>query len=289
MTLLWRYTLQCYLRILLLSVSSFIVILIVAKFKDMARFAALSASLWKTMLFALYQVPSILPIAIPISALISSLILFQRLSKTSELIALRSSGLSIWKIISPLLFLSSLLALMHFSLTAELSPFCRRETKALFFHETSENPLLLLQRQNLVQLKKAYLDMVVKDDQTLKDVTLITYNSSNQRLNLLSARKLKMKGDLIQGIDLAICFPYKDSIFIENQECMSTSAPLLSAALKKKSPHVDVQAMNLKMLHLSKKKAFAWIEIAKRISLSLSVFSLTFLGSVFGMQTGRLV
>ena len=62
------------------------------RFKDIARFAALSADGVKTGLFVLYQFPHILPIAIPISALIASFLLFQRLSKTYELTALRASG-----------------------------------------------------------------------------------------------------------------------------------------------------------------------------------------------------
>src|SRR4051812_38356814 len=103
MPILWRYALQSYLRVFFLSVCTFITVLIVARFKEIARFTALTGDWSKTGLFIVYQIPSILPIAIPISALIASLLLFQRLSRTYELTALRASGLSLSTILTPLL------------------------------------------------------------------------------------------------------------------------------------------------------------------------------------------
>src|SRR5579872_4338640 len=114
MPILWRYALQSYLRVFSLSISTFIAVLIVARFKEIARFTALSGDWLKTGLYIVYQIPAILPIAIPISALIASLLLFQRLSRTFELTALRASGLSFRSILSPILFCSLLLTFFNF-------------------------------------------------------------------------------------------------------------------------------------------------------------------------------
>lgn len=292
MPILWRYALQSYLRVFLLSVCTFITVLIVARFKEIARFTALSGDFSKTGLFIVYQIPTILPIAIPISALIASLLLFQRLSRTFELTALRASGLSLTAILAPLLTCSLFLTLMNFSICAEIAPYCRREGKTLIYHETTENPLLLLQRQKLVKIKHAYLDMQVKDDETTKDLVLIVYNESNDRLSLLSARKLRMFGEDLIGEDLALISYINaedgyDTLVIENQAFMSTSAPLLSTAMKKNRPRLDINALSLKMLRLDKKVKPAWVEILRRLSLSLAVFSFTLLGCTFGIEEGR--
>lgn len=292
MPILWRYALQSYLRVFSLSVCTFVAVLIVSRFKEIARFTALSGDVWKTALFIAYQIPTILPLAIPISALIASLLLFQRLSRTFELTALRASGLSLFKIFTPLLLSSLLLTLCNFSICSDLAPFCRREWKELSYRDTSENPLLLLQRQKLVKLKHAYLDMKVKDDQTTKDLTLIAYNEVNQRLGLLSARKLWMEGDVLFGGDVAIISYLNaekgfDSLILENQSSMSTAARLLSAALKKDRPRLDLNALGLSMLRFSKKTSQAQIEILRRISLSLAAFSFTLLGCTFGIEEGR--
>ena len=289
MPILWRYALQSYLRVFLLSVCTFIAVLIVARFKDIARFTALSGDFSKTGLFIAYQIPTILPLAIPISALIASLLLFQRLSRTFELTALRASGLSLTKILTPLLLSSSLLALLNFSIHADIAPFCRREGKALFYHETSQNPLVLLQRQKLVKIRHTYLDMKVKNDQAIKDLIFIAYNEGNQRLGLLSARKLWVEREKLLGDDVAIISYLNgekgfDPLVIENQSSMSTAAPLLSTILKKNRPRLDLNALGFKMLYVSKDGNQAQIEIFRRISLSLAVFSFTFLGCTFGIE-----
>lgn len=298
--ILWRYTLQGYLRIFSLSVFCFLSILVVSRFKIIARFAALSSDWGKTAWFVLYQLPLILPMAIPISALIGSLLLFQRLSQSCELTALRAAGLSLKTLIAPLLLASIFLSFLNFSICAEISPFCRRETQTLLYQETTENPLLLLQRQQLIKIKHAYLKMKPKEEsRAAKDFLLIAYNESNQRLSLITAKQLWLDAQELWGSDVAlVSHLYSDNenafdpLIIENQALMSTEAPLLSLAMKKNRPRLEANALNLRMLQLraqqpTKQGRAAHVEIFRRISVSLGVFSLTLLGCAFGILSGR--
>jgi lipopolysaccharide export system permease protein len=56
--------------------------------------------------FFLYNIPHSLAYSIPIGALFSTLLLFGRLSADSELSAMKSSGLSMWQIISPIILIA---------------------------------------------------------------------------------------------------------------------------------------------------------------------------------------
>jgi len=239
--------------------------------------------------------------AIPISALIASLLLFQRLSRSNELTALRASGLSLFSLLAPLFFISSLFSFLNFSICAEVAPFCKREARTLLYKETSENPLLLLQRQQLTKMKNIYIDMKIKNESTAaKDFTLVIYNERNQRLNLIAAQQLTMSEGQLKGAHLSLISHLDsekeegfDILAIENQTSMTTEAPALSAAMKKNRPRLETGALGLKMLRIKSlegKKASrsADVEIMRRISLALSVFTFTFLGSVFGIEQGRL-
>jgi lipopolysaccharide export system permease protein len=298
--ILWRYTVLSYLRVFTLSVCTFMAVLIVSRFKDIAQFTALSSGLGETALFIVYQFPLILPMAIPISALIASLLLFQSLSRTQELTALRASGLSLPAILAPLLALSLLLSALNFFIAAEVSPFYFRESKTLLHKETSENPLLLVQRQRFVKIKNTYLNMKVKNEgKTAKDLILIAYSGSNQRLNLFSARQMNIEKEILRGRDLAIISYLNgdeessfDPLIIENQALMSTAAPVLSAALKKHRPRLELNALSLRMLQVrvsqgGKQAKIARIEIFRRATLSLAVFSFTLLGCAFGIEEAR--
>ncbi len=298
--ILWRYAIQSYLRVFFLSVFAFIGVLFITRFKEIARFSALSSDWVQTGLFVIYQFPFILPMAIPISALIASLLLFQNLSRSHELTALRASGLSFLSLLSPLLLMSICLSFLNFSICAEVSPFCRRESKDLLFRETTQNPLLLLQRQQLIKFKDAYINMKVKNESTsAKGLVLVAHNESNQRLSLFAARKLNLEGQELKGDDVAVIshLPAKendsfDTLIIENQSSMSTSAPALSGVMKKNRPRLEKGTLGIKMLRLKanegrKVRRTCKIEIEKRISLSLSVFTFTFLGCAFGIEQGR--
>ncbi|HSX37893.1 MAG TPA: LptF/LptG family permease [Chlamydiales bacterium] len=293
-----RYLLKGYLKIFALSVCTFVSVLIVSRFKEIARFTALSGNWLKTALFIFYQIPFILPLAIPISALVSSFLLFQRLSRNYELVAFRASGFSFQSLVSPLLCAAFFLACFNFSFCADLSPFCWRKSRALLYKETSANPLLLMQRQNLVKIKHAYVKMDVKDDcAQANDFMLIAYNKSNRRLNFFSAKQLKIEGSELLGYGLSILTHLQsedlfDPLLIENQKEMSTKASILSAALKKHRPRAEPNALGLRLLccqmrEEGKKGPHACIEIMRRISLTVAVFTFTLLGCAFGIEPAR--
>jgi lipopolysaccharide export system permease protein len=300
MPILWRYLLVEYLRIFSLSLLSFISVLLVSRFKEIAKFAALSWSLKKTCLFISFQIPLILPIAIPISALIGSILLWKQLSKSFELTAFRASGLSLASLIGPLLFTSILLSSANFAISANLSPFCRRASKEFLYYETSSNPLVLLQRQNLVKMKTSYIKMDIEEQGKIaKDVILVTHNQSNQRLSLIFAEKLRMTDSELEGEKVAIITHLQsdqedmfDPLIVENEETMSTNGSDLSSSLKKNRPRIDPSSLEWPMLRLhttevGKTGKKSWVEMLRRSSLSLSVFSFTFLGCAFGMEIGR--
>ncbi len=75
--ILWRYLLRSYFKIFFLCLFSFVALLIVSRFKEIAKCAALSGSGSKAALFILYQIPFIIPLALPISSLCSSFLLVQ--------------------------------------------------------------------------------------------------------------------------------------------------------------------------------------------------------------------
>lgn len=300
MYILWRYLGLIFLKTFTLSVSTFILVLLVSRFKEIARFAALSYSLEKTALFIATQIPLILPIAIPLSALIAALLLFQNLSRTQELTAIRASGVSLSSLLAPILLIGFFLSFLSFFLCAEIAPLCRRESKLLLYHETSENPLLLLQRQHLVKLKNSYIKMKVEEEgKSAKDLVLITHNASNHRLSLVTAKKLRMTESELLGQEVAIVTHLEedgergfDPLIIENQALMSTDGSSLSSSLKKNRPRLDPSTFEFSLLRIARETKAKWnkkafVEMLRRCDLSLAIFSFTFLGCAFGIEQGR--
>ena len=196
MPIIWRYLLRSYFQVLLLCVSTFISVLIVLRFQEIAQFATSGAPKLTILLFALLQIPYILPIAIPVSCLIAAMLLFQRLSLSHELTALRTCGFGLKAIATPLFFAGFFLTLINFTIASELAPRCRGMSKQLVYEIASSNPLFLLQKESLLKLKNAYFDIgVLRAGKYAEDVLIAIKNSSNEKITLMSAKELTLKGD----------------------------------------------------------------------------------------------
>lgn len=303
MPIIWRYLLRSYFQVLLLCVSAFIGVLLVLRFQEIARFATSGAPKLQILLFALLQIPYILPIAIPVSCLIAAMLLFQRLSHTHELTALRTCGFGLKSIATPLIFAGFLLTFVNFTLASELAPRCRGKAKELIFEIATANPLFLLQKESLIKLKNAYYDIgVLQANKYAEDVLIIVKNSSSGKLTLMSAKELALQGDLLKGEKVTFISSVDpkrgegfDHLVIENQAEMTTKAANLSQFLQTVDWTASFDYLPLRMILAHdiavKKGRFlskgAQIEISRRISISLAAFTFTMIGIAFGMQISR--
>lgn len=304
MPILWRYLIYNFFQVFGLSVCSFISILLVTRFQDIARFASTGAAKSYVALFVFYQIPSILPLAIPISCLIASILLFQRLSRSHELTAFRSSGLGLFSVAFPLFIAGAVLALLNFTIVSEVAPKCRALSKNLAYEMTAVNPLSLLQKDTLVKIKNTYFDMkVLKSGKYAKDIIFIMRNLSNQRLGLLTARELSLEGDYLTGKAVTFISSVDskkaenfDHLVIENQLEMRTKTAELSQFLHPSNWHFNFDYLTIRMLRAKKAAENAdeqkihyrtYQEISRRLTLSMAAFTFTVIGTTFGMQIGR--
>ncbi|NGX34597.1 MAG: hypothetical protein K1060chlam1_00950 [Candidatus Anoxychlamydiales bacterium] len=300
MPILWRYLFKEYLKVFFLCILSFISILLITRLKQIATFATLASDFLSLILFVLYQIPHILPIAISISCLISSIILFQKMSKMHEITAFRTSGISLKELLAPLLLLAMVLSLINFYIASELTPICRYKSKELFYKNTSVNPIVLLQRrQKMSNIKDSYVEISSKNnDLQAQDLLIISPNKSNERLCMMSAKNLELEKEHIIGKNVSLISYINsnkeinfDNLIIENQENMTTKADALTQFIKSKEWDMNISSMPIKMLLIQskqkndiKKCERAYIEIARRCCFALSTFSFTFIGASFAIS-----
>ncbi|MCH9627017.1 MAG: hypothetical protein S4CHLAM2_06510 [Chlamydiales bacterium] len=305
MPLFGRYLLLHYLKVLLLSVLSFIAILLVSRLEDIAHFASLGAPTAYLTRFVLYQIPYILPIAIPISCLISSMILFQRLSQTHELTALRAGGFSLKQILAPILIAGAFLSLGNFYITSELATTSHLATRRMAHSLISVNPLILLQSAKAAQLKRSYVQMdPIQNGKAAQNVLVVLKNTPKGRLHLGLAKKITTETGTLcaEQVSLVSSLPSAEAphLVIENQEQLTASAAEFASMMYGKGWKIATDHLKLSLLrartllyqeqsgaeaahHLARCHS----EYVKRISLGLAAFTFTLMGVSFGMQISR--
>lgn len=304
----WLYLLKNYLKVLFLSVFSFIAILLVSRLEEIARFASLGAKPAYLAFFTLYQIPYILPIAIPISCLISAMILFQRLSHTHELTALRSCGISLRQIITPILLAGATLAIFTFYTASELATTSHLATRKMIYDLSSVNPILLLQSAKIAKLQDAYVQMdPLKNGESAQNLVIAVKTKGAKRLNLCLVKEVEMEESRLvaKGVSLISSSEAEntfDHLIIENQKKMSVSAPEFAQLLRKSGWKMACDHLTLSLLRLRtqilKQQADegvdvtrllkkCYTEVIRRISVGLAAFSFTLLGTAFGIEISR--
>lgn len=302
--MLWKLTLKKFFQIFLLSITSFVALLLVMRLQEIARFATLTSEPKKVFLFALLQVPYILPLAIPISSLIASYLVIYGFSTTHELTALRVSGISLPKILSPLLISSLFLTLAGGLIASELTPRSRFLSKDLAYATTISNPLLLIQKEKLMKQKESYVEMKNIDrGSKAEDLIFVMENENSDRLTLIAAEKIKLNDELLVGTNVTILSTLPsseeekfDSLIIENQQKMVTSKEALSSLLQGTHWIPKAEFLPFKWMVLQSREARLkphktqrrfYVECARRLSLALCTFTFTFIGATFGLEIGR--
>ncbi len=321
MPIIWRYLITHFLKVLVFCVVAFIGILMTTRLDEIAHFATLSPEGYYILLFTLYQIPYILPIAIPISCLISSILLIQRLSRTYELTALRASGISLSAILTPILVIAALLSMANFYVISELSTHSHLSTSLLKNELRSINPLLLLHNKHLMSLKGVFFNTMgaSKLGESAADVVIAMPNKQNNRINVMFAKKLEASPSRFKGTEITLISntdsnkpKYPDHLFIENIHVTTTSIHDFSQMLQKKvwslnNDHLRFPFLYLKLLDeksalknaLIKNEPVAiqkqikrtinrcYTEIARRFSIALAVFTFTLMGAAFGVSISR--
>ncbi len=300
MPILWKHLLKGYFQLFFLCVSAFVSILLVVRFQEIALFASSGAKLHQIGLFSIYQIPYILPIAIPISCLLSSMILFQRMSSYLEITALRASGLSLWALSYPLLLAGCILSLVNFTVTSEMAPLTRTLAKNLLYQIAGNNPLIVMQKDSAFALKTFDFDLKnLEPGKKAEEVICIMRQDSQDRIGLFTAKELSIDKEWIYGNSLSLIssvdpkFPSYDHLILENQESMQVSKPTITSHLFNTDWFAKDDLLTLKEVlqkHEKGKSSLTsktGIDLLRRICLGLCPFTFTFIGISFGINISR--
>ncbi|MDN3504695.1 MAG: LptF/LptG family permease [Rhabdochlamydiaceae bacterium] len=305
MPIIWRYLLRNYFKIFSLSIFVFISMLILMRMQEIARFATLGTSISTILFFILYQFPLILPLAIPISALIASTLLMGKLSSSHELTSLRAQGYSIKEVLFPIRLIAFSLALLNFFIVSELTPGTKLKSKNLVYQATAHNPLMLLRLNKNSKIKNSYADLqIINSGKSAKDFLFSFVNPKSGKLNLFLADKLTVQeqgvliGDQVSFISILPSNKENsfDHLLIENHNSIRNSSLAIASLLHE----TDIKKQTLKKLKIkplliktfidknSEQTIQCITEISRRIYLALVTFSFSMLGALFSIQIGRI-
>jgi len=137
-----------------------------------------------------------IPMALPLAILLSSLMTFGNLGEHFELTAMKSSGLSLQRVMSPLVVTTVCLAIGAFYFSNNILPYTNLKAGSLLYDVRESKPALLFKEgvfNNSIQGFSIRVDKKEKDGRTLGDIMIYDHRDMKGNTTVLSAKWGRME------------------------------------------------------------------------------------------------
>jgi len=147
-----------------------------------------------------YTSAGLVPLAMPLAVLLSSIMTFGNLGESFELVAIKSSGISLLRFIRPLFILSCIIALGAFLFSNYIIPIANLRAKSLLYDITQSKPAFNIKQGVFYTDIPGYVIKVARkepDNKTIHQVMIYdrTAGTRNERLILAEKGIMELSQD----------------------------------------------------------------------------------------------
>jgi lipopolysaccharide export system permease protein len=152
---------------------------------------------WYIVLELLFYASStFVPLALPLAILLSSIMTFGNLGEHYELVAMKSSGISLWKIMRPLIVLSIVISGIAFYFSNNVLPIANLKFKSLLYDVRKQKLAFDITEGIFYSGMEGFVMRVGKkesDDRTIKDVMIYNHTEKKGNVDLTVADSGRME------------------------------------------------------------------------------------------------
>ncbi len=150
--------------------------------------------------FLLYTSASLVPMAMPLAVLLASLMTFGNMAENLELLALKSSGISLVRIMAPVMVLSAFIAIGAFLFANYIMPVTNLKMRSLLYDIQQQRPELSIKPGVFDNNLEGYsIRIGDRDNKTslLKDILIFdhTRKEGNIKVTVADSGYMKMSAD----------------------------------------------------------------------------------------------
>jgi len=185
-----------YFAIILAMVVSIYVI--VDFFEKVDNFMEAGLSLSKTFSYLILKLPFIIAQIIPVSILLAVLIVFGLMAKNNELVALKSSGISIYNFLKPTILLGIIFSIFLFFLSEVVVPVSMEHANRIWLNEVKKESAVISKEKNIWIKGNRSIIHIKHYNSANKTIFGITINYFNENFRLIRRIDAK-KGIFIKG------------------------------------------------------------------------------------------
>jgi LPS export ABC transporter permease LptF len=251
----------------------------------------------------LYLIPFLFSFILPVSTLTAVLLSIGRLSGDNELVAIRSSGIGLFKILSPIIIVGVVLSLFAVILNNEIIPVSHHKSRETLIELGSQNPMAALEAGTFITAFEKYVIFIYRiDGNKFSNIRIYEPQGENKPPRTIIAKKgefivlpdkqlLKLKlidgtSDEINPSDPENFYKLNFKTYFMNIDFKKQAA----AVVNKKAKDMTLQELREEIDRFKStgiNTAPLLTEIYKRSTLAFSCIVFIFAGAPFAMITRR--
>ncbi len=143
----------------------------------------------------MYVGATLVPLALPLAVLLSSIMTFGNLGETFELVAIKSAGISLLRFMRPLFIVSIFICYIAFLFNNSIIPVANLKMNTLKYDIIVSKPAFDIKEGVFYDRIEGYVIKIgkkEKDDSTIRQVVIYEQNNSGNQDNIIVAEKGKM-------------------------------------------------------------------------------------------------
>ena len=226
-----------------------------------------------------YTSVTFVPMALPLAILLSSLMCFGNLGEYYELVAMKASGISTWKVMRPLLYFSLTMSVMGFFFSNNVMPVANLKMQSTLYDVTHKKMTLEIPEGVFYRGLDKYVIKVAKkskDDNWMYDVMIYdhTDNKGNVKVTLADSGYMAMTPSQHDMI-FTLYDGYNYSEMIEDKDYRN-NRPFQKMAFKRQLVTFDMSQFDMK--HMSEdafKKHQTMLNI-KQLNLAIDSLNIAY-------------
>ncbi len=142
-----------------------------------------------------YASATLVPLALPLAILVSSIMTLGNLAENYELVAAKSAGISLQRILAPLLVVAVLISVLAFYFSNVLLPYTNLKMGSLLYDVRQQKPALYIREGIFYNGIDGYSIKIGKkesDNQTLQNVIIYDHSANRGNVKVVMAKSGKM-------------------------------------------------------------------------------------------------
>ncbi len=247
-------------------------------------------------------VPFVIGYTLPVATLCAVVLLFGRLSSDNEINALRSSGVSLLRIVMPIIALSALLSILTFIVNDKIEPEAHYRARKIVVEIGIKKPMAYLEPGTFIDIFPGYIIFVYRmQGNFLENVRIyqlkpdgpprILVAEKGQVIVDESARKIKLRLENVISDEVDPTKPDRVYKFYSRQYFINFDIPQegRKEVTRKLKEHSIKDLFQLAKVYSEKGIDVEpiWIEVHKRIAFALSPLVLTIFAIPLSIKTRR--